>query len=278
MNIKILFALASLIFTPALSCADEWIKPGEEALTFGMGVFLQAFDTTLRVDNQSAGAGSDVDLENDLGLTEDQSVFWANLNWRFADRHRFGVSYFNFTRDATAEALEEIEIGDEIYPVGATLTTEFSASIMPFYYAYSFIKKDKHELAGSIGFHWFELSLDVKGSGSISTVGDADADFYASANAPLPLFGVRYDYYVNDRWTASIHGEYFALDLVDDEINFSGSLANIRLSTDYWFTNNFGIGAAINWFDLDAEVDDDNWKGAVDYRYFGPQIYVQARI
>ena len=278
MNIKILFALASLIFTPALSYADEWIKPGEETLTFGMGVFLQAFDTTLRVDNQSAGAGSDVDLENDLGLTEDQSVFWATLNWRFEDRHRFGVSYFNFIRDATAEALEEIEIGDEIYPVGATLTTEFSASIMPFYYAYSFIKKDKHELAGSIGFHWFELSLDVKGSGSISTVGDADADFYASVNAPLPLIGVRYDYYVNDRWTASIHGEYFALDLVDDEINFSGSLANIRLSTDYWFTNNFGMGAAINWFDLDAEVDDDNWKGAVDYRYFGPQIYVQARI
>jgi hypothetical protein len=278
MNIKILFTLASLTFAPALSYADEWIKPGEETLTFGMGVFLQAFDTTLRVDNQSAGAGSDVDLENDLGLTEDQSVFWANLNWRFADRHRFGVSYFNFTRDATAEALEEIEIGDEIYPVGATLTTEFSASIMPFYYAYSFIKKDKHELAGSIGFHWFELSLDVKGSGSISTVGDADADFYASVNAPLPLIGVRYDYYVNDRWTASIHGEYFALDLVDDEINFSGSLANIRLSTDYWFTNNFGMGAAINWFDLDAEVDDDNWKGAVDYRYFGPQIYVQARI
>ena len=75
-----------------------------------------------------------------------------------------------------------------------------------------------------------------------------------------------------------MHGEYFALDLVDDETNFSGSLVNVRLSTDYWFTNNFGMGAAINWFDLDAEVDDTNWKGAIDYRYFGPQIYVQARI
>ena len=278
MKNKILYALTLLFLTPVLSHADEWIKPGSETLTFGIGVFLQAFDTTLRVDNQSVGAGSDVDLENDLGLTEDQSVFWTNLNWRFADRHRLGVSYFSFTRDATAEALEEIEIGDEIYPVGATLNTDFQANVAPFYYAYSFIKKDKHELAGSIGFHWFEISLDVKGSASVSTVGDADANFYASADAPLPLFGIRYDYYVNHRWTASAHGEVFNLDLTDEALNFSGSLYNIRLSTDYWFTNNFGMGAAINWFNLDAEVDDTNWKGAIDYSYFGPQIYVQARM
>ena len=274
---KILSALAVFILLPAIGTADEWIKPGEETLAFGMGVFLQAFDTTLRVDNRDVGAGANVDLENDLGLSEDESVFWTNLSWRFADRHRIGLSYFDFTRDATAEALKDLEIGDEIYPVGATLTTEFNANITPFYYAYSFIKRDKHELAGSIGFHWFEISLDVKGDVS-APGGDADDNAYASAAAPLPLFGIRYDYHVNQRWTASVHGEYFALDLVDDEINFSGSLVNFRLSTDYWFTNNFGMGAAINWFELDAEVDDTNWKGAVDYTYFGPQIYVQARI
>lgn len=278
MKNKILYAVFLFIMAPGLSHAKEWIKPGEETLTFGLGVFLQAFDTTLRVDNQTVGAGGDVDLENDLGLSEDKSVFWTSLNWRFADRHRLGISYFSFARNATAEALEQIEIGDEIYPVGATLTTEFSASIAPLYYAYSFIKRDKHELAGSVGFHWFDISLDVKGSTSISGIGDADHNVYASAEAPLPLLGIRYDYHVNERWTASVHGEIFGLDFVDEELNFSGNLYNIRISTDYWVTNNFGVGAAINHFGLNAEVDDTNWKGAIDYSYFGPQIYVQARI
>jgi len=278
MNSKILYILASLILVPVSSHADEWIKPGNETLTFGIGTFLQAFDTSLRVDNQSADAGSDVDLENDLGLTEDQSVFWTNLNWRFADRHRLGLSYFSFNRDATATALEDIEIGDEIYPTGATLKTDFSASVMPFYYAYSFIKNDKYELSGSVGFHWFEISLDIEGDISVGGAGDANHNVSAAAAAPLPLFGVRYDYYVNQRWTASAHGEVFALDLTEDAFHFSGHLYNIRLSTDYWLSNNFGIGAAINWFDLDAEVDESEWKGAIDYRYFGPQIYVQARI
>ena len=82
MNNKILTALVTLTFTPGLCYADEWIKQGEETLSFGIGVFLQAFDTNLRVDNRNVGAGANVDLENDLGLTEDESVFWTNLTWR----------------------------------------------------------------------------------------------------------------------------------------------------------------------------------------------------
>ena len=278
MNNKIAGMLASIILIPSLSYADDWIKPGDETLTFGIGVFLQAFDTRMRVDNQNVDIGDSIDLENDLGLKEDETVFWTNLNWRFADKHRFGVSYFSFSRDATATALRDLQIGDEIYPAGATLSTDFRASVAPIYYAYSFIKNDKHELAGSVGFHWFEISLDIQGSASISGVGDADANVSASADMPLPLFGIRYDYHVNQRWTASVHGEVFGLDIAEDTLNFSGSLYNVRLSTDYWVTNNFGVGAAINWFNIDVELNDNDWKGAIDYQYFGPQIYIQARI
>lgn len=272
-----LLTLFTLLILPIATQAEDWIKPGNETLTFGIGVFLQAFDTSLRVDNQNVGIGDSVDLENDLGLKEDETVFWTNVNWRFADKHRLGVSYFSINRNSSATALRDLVIGDEIYPVGTSLKTEFDVNITPFYYAYSFIKNDKHELAGSFGFHWFAIDLKIEGSAS-SAAGDADANVSASADAPLPLFGIRYDYYVNQRWTTSVHGEVFALDIADVALNFSGNLYNIRLSTDYWVTNNFGIGAAINWFNLDAEVDDNNWKGAVDYRYFGPQIYLQARI
>jgi hypothetical protein len=41
--------------------------------------------------------------------------------------------------------------------------------------------------------------------------------------------------------------------------------------------NNFGVGVAVNYFSLDVEVDDSEWKGTFDYEYFGPQIYLAAR-
>lgn len=273
-----LLTFLALLSLPFTAQAEDWIKPGNETLKFGLGAFLQAFDTSMRVDNQNLGVGGDIDLENDLGLTEDDTILWTNLVWRFADKHRLGISYFDFTRDATATALRDLEIGDEIYPVGASLNTNFRARTAPFYYAYSFIKKEKHELAGSVGFHWFEISLDIEGSASSAPIGDADANVSASAAAPLPLLGIRYDYHANPRWTTSVHGEIFSLDLTDDTLSFSGTVYNVRLSTEYWFMNNFGAGAAINLFDLNAEIDDPNWQGGIDYRYFGPQIYIQARI
>lgn len=276
-NNNILVLLAFLVLAPASSRAEEWIKHGKETFTFGLGAFLPAFNTRLRVDNQTAGAGSSIDLEDDLGLNEDESVFWVGGTWRFADRHRFGVSYFSFNRNASATALRELEIGDEIYPLGATLETEFGLTIAPVYYAYSLIKNERHELAGSFGFHWFALDFVVQGDASLNGE-DANATASASTDVPLPLFGLRYDYYINQRWTTSAHGEIFALDITDEAFDFSGSLYNIRLSTDYWLTKNFGIGAAISWFDIDAKIDDSEWKGEVDYRYFGPQIYIQARI
>jgi len=276
-NGKVLGMLALLILTPVSSQAENRIKQGEETITFGLGAFLPAFDTTLRVDNQSVGAGDSIDLENDLGLKEDETVFWVGGTWRFADRHRLGVSYFSFNRDASATALRELEIGDEIYPIGATLETEFGLTVAPVFYAYSFIKNERHELAGSFGFHWFALDFAVQGDASLNGE-DANANASASADVPLPLFGVRYDYYINQRWTTSVHGEVFALDITDEAFKFSGNLYNIRLSTDYWLTNNFGVGAALSWFDIDAKIDDSEWKGGIEYRYFGPQIYIRARI
>ena len=59
MRTKLFSILGLFILAPVSSQAENWIKQGDETLTFGLGVFLQAFDTTLRVDNQTVGAGGD---------------------------------------------------------------------------------------------------------------------------------------------------------------------------------------------------------------------------
>ena len=51
----------------------------------------------------------------------------------------------------------------------------------------------------------------------------------------------------------------------------------MRASTEYWFFHNVGLGAAINWFSLDVDVDDKDWRGVLDYQYWGPQVYLAVR-
>lgn len=277
-SLNILLAiLFSIVFVlPNATHAGDWIKQGDEWLKISGGVFISKLNSTVSVDNSSLGAGTDVNLEDDLDLGEDVTTYWGDVTWRFSKKHRLSVGYFQFDRDANATAEDDLQIGDEIYPAGASLSTEFKIGVLPITYAYSFMKKEKYEFGGTLGLHWSTLNFDVEGSASLSDL-DADANVSADAAAPMPLIGLLFDYHFTPRWTVSTHAEIFFLDISDDTFAFSGTITNLKLSTEYWILKNIGLGTAINWFALDVEVDDSEWKGELDYQYLGLQLYASIR-
>lgn len=272
----LIVVLAVWALVPVTVEAADWIKQGEEKFYFEGGAFFPAFDTKLRVDSASIGEGSDIDLENDLDFNNRETTYRLGGYWRFLSRHRIALSYFNFKRDGSATLNEEFTIGDEVYPVGSHVASELKFQVIPISYMYSFMKRDKFEFAGALGLHWYRIDFKTEGNAS---VGNEDADHHvtAKANAPLPVIGLRFDYHFTPKWSAGLLGEFFWLNIGSDTFKFSGSLANIRLSTEYWFFNNVGLGAALNWFDLNVDVEDDDWKGKLDYNYWGPHIYVTVR-
>jgi hypothetical protein len=272
--LAVLFSIAVIL--PNAALAGDWIKQGDEWLTISGGVFISKINSTLSVDSSSLGEGADVDLENDLDLGEDTTTYWGNIAWRFKKKHRLSLGYFQFNRDAKATAKDDLQIGDEIYPAGASLSTEFKIGVLPIAYSYSFIKKEKYEFGGTLGLHWSTLSFGVAGSASLGDL-DADADVSADAAAPMPLIGLLYDYYVTPKWTVGTHGEIFFLDISDNTFAFSGTITNLRVHTEYWLFNNVGLGAAVNWFALDVEIGDSDWKGGVDYQYLGLQLFASVR-
>ncbi|MCU7921120.1 MAG: hypothetical protein KZQ88_00280, partial [Candidatus Thiodiazotropha sp. (ex Dulcina madagascariensis)] len=276
-TMQLAIALGAYISLPITGQADGWIKPGEEKVKLGAGLFFPAFGTQLRVNNKNVGGSTAADLEDKLGLDDRKTTFWSSAQWRFAPKHRIGLSYFRFNRDASITAQEEIEIGDqEIIATGATAETEFNLQATPINYTYSFIKNGKHELGGTVGIHWYKLDFKVDASAWVADQ-RGRGQVSAKTNAPLPLIGLRYDYHISPQWSVNAMGEIFALDLSDDTFAFSGSLYNVRLGTEYWIRNNLGVGAAVNAFGVDVDVEDSDWKGALNYRYWGPQIYLTIR-
>ncbi len=49
------------------------------------------------------------------------------------------------------------------------------------------------------------------------------------------------------------------------------------ISTEYYIWTNFAVGAALNYFKMDVDPDDDDWTGSLDYEYWGPAAYIKAR-
>ena len=270
-QVMLIACLLAGVLTPAFGQSDV-IKPGDERFTFGLGAVLNSFGTNLRIDNSTLGQGSNVNLRDDFGMEREASSFWASGEWRFAPRHRIGFNYSQFKLTGTRTALRQIQIGDEIYPAGATLSSEFKIQIIPITYSYSLIKREQDELAATIGIHWSRLNFKAHGSASLSGQ-DANADVTADANAPLPLIGLRYDHHFSQRWSAGLQGGYFSMKYG----NVEGDIWTARAQAEYRFSKHMGLGLAVEAFALKVDASSGSWQGGIDYRYWGPQLYMKAR-
>jgi hypothetical protein len=91
------------------------------------------------------------------------------------------------------------------------------------------------------------------------------------------VFGLRYDYHFSPRWSAGAQGAVFALKYNNDPVNAEGSLFTGRLYLEYRFARNFALAAALESFAIETQVSQSEWRGGLDYRYIGPQIYATAR-
>lgn len=248
---------------------------GDEKFKALLGAFLPAFHTDFRLDN-AAQEGDDVNLSDDLGLNEDQTGFVVGFEWRIAERHRLGMTYSSFTQTARKTIDREITIGDEVFPVDASIRTEHKIELIPITYSYSFIKSERNELAVTGGIHWDRTTLSLNGSSSLSP-DDIDASTSASADLPLPLIGVRYDHHFSEQWSAGVSAAYFSIEFGSSELDAEGSLGSLRAYGEYRFAKRWGAGLAIDAFRIDVDADKPRWNGRYEYDYWGPQIYVTAR-
>lgn len=269
-----LAAAASLAAGASLG-AEEVLKPGEETVTVMIGAFLPAFRSKIEVDDQ-AGSGDRVDLGRDLGVDQNTSGGWLGAEWRFAPRHRLGFTYSRFTLTGQRAIERELHIGDEIYPVGAALESRLRLEIIPITYSYSLLKRDNDELALTAGLHWSRLSFRVDGSLSLGAR-DFSNEATASANVPLPLFGLRYDHHFSERWSAGASAAAFALKFAGNTTDFKGSLVSARVHSEYRFSRHYAVGGALDAFRVNVNLSKSDWKGGFDYGYWGPQVYLMAR-
>ena len=236
------------------------------------GWFLNASDANLRVDGEQAG--SDINLHDDLLVSKRDDTYALGVEWRFAERHRLSVGYFKIDRSGTATLEQDETIGDVTFPAGSSATTTFKNMVVPITYSYSFYKSRDSEFAGTVGLHWTKFELGVRGQSNTS-VANIDEEASADVAGPLPLLGLRFDYAFTPKWRVLTHAEYFAL-RVGGSTTYKGSMASLSAATEYDIFKNVALGVSYTYFTIDVDADDSDWRGRIDYEYYGPALYVVA--
>ncbi len=269
-------ALAVLLAASVISQADTMGPFGEKVILRAGGMYANQ-NTRLQFTGKE-GLGASVDLEDFFGLEEELSkVGQFMVQGRFKQRHRIGAQYYAFKRSAESVLQEDWEGDDIDASAGARADTKLNIAILDVSYSYSFIRNEKHELAGTAGLFWMDVDLAIQLQGDLIVdgkpinSGSAEAGFRLAA--PLPLIGVNYNYAIKPRWLVGASFKYFTLRTG----TLDGAIVMVSADTRYYFWDHFEVGGGLTIFDLGGTFNTGEFKGTVDWSFWGPQAFIGVR-
>jgi len=255
--------------SPVAFAADQgFITPGQETFTLNVGGILNEFGTKVRLNGQTS-RGTDIDLENN-GLTKNHSSFDIAGTWRFAARHRLDAEYFAVDRSGSHDYSNSITIGDNVYPVGATVAARSEQDFFIVDYRYSFIKAPDFEFAGLLGFYGSHFKFDLEATGNQSGA-VRSASSSASTTVPLPVIGLTADWYLGPRW--KISGALMGIKANIADVD--GSVFVAQAAAEYMVWRNAGVGLRYMYSNLQVDVNKSNFDGRIDWRMNSVSLYAK---
>lgn len=259
-RISFLMALATLLFSGVSAAAAG--TDDVERFSVSLGVFLTDRDTKTQLDGETPGSGTDVDLEEDLGLKKSDSVFRIDGYFRFNEKHRVDFSAFDLSRTGTKQIEEEFVWDGTIYPIDVSIDASLDLEIYKLAYTWSFMRRDNGYLGVTAGLYVADIGTSI----SAESIGRSSS---SGLTAPLPVFGLRGQYDFAEKWSLRGSVEIFAVDY--DE--YSGSLYDVYAGLDYQLFEHVAIGIGINSVKLNVGVTKNNFNGDLDWRYDGGLLF-----
>ena len=183
--------------------ANPWLE--DDRFKVSAGTFILDYDSEFRISN-SRDLGTQLSFEDHLGLEDSRTVARLAGHYRFSRKHRVEFSYVDLSRDGKVTTKFPIIIDDTFYRTGTRLKTNFDYKVIKLAYAYSFYQTDKIDLRASAGGYIFDVDLRIT-----PDEGDKEGE---SGTAPFPMFGLHFNYRLNDHLLLIAGYEYFTIDCV----------------------------------------------------------------
>ncbi len=242
--------------------ADAQPNVGAERASIMLGAFVTDRQSNTRLDSDF-GDGTDIDMEDDLGLESSTNVARIGGYVWLGERHRLDGAYFDLSRSAALPLNETIEFGDETFVINTVIETESELTIIKADYTFAFLARDRGWLGVTAGLYVAETTLSL----TQATLGRAETE---DVTAPLPVFGLRGDYAINDRITLRGAAQWFGFEADDVE----GRFTDFYIGADYGFGERMAVGLAYNRVSMNlGAVEDRGFDTRIDWGYDGLLLY-----
>jgi hypothetical protein len=255
-------ALAAVLIDAAAGAQDGRMFDERGSVLFG--VFVTEPNTSARLDSAS-GIGTDIDLENDLGLDTSKTVARLSGYFWLSERHRLDFSAFQYSREASRVIDKTIDFGDETFEIDTVVSTTSDVTVFKAAYTFAPVVRRRGDFGITAGLYTAQVDLGLADRQS-------ETDESEGLTAPLPVLGFRGRYAITPRLSFGGSIELFSIETSDA----GGRLSDAYLGIDYTFNDRVGVGVAYNRVSMNIDADDSSgFQGQLDWGYDGYMLYLK---
>ena len=252
----VLLSLIAVVFLAAATPAEAQrdFEPLFDKFSLKLEGSWIGLKTEIGLDSETLGTGTTLNFEDDLGLSSTEAIPSIAFEWQIARKHRLAVRWQDFSRDSSAQALTEIQWGDEIIPVDANITLGFDIEQWFLDYTYYPWVKDKWAAGFGLGLRWLDLFTELRWEEQTIGEGGDSVD----ASAPLPYLYFEYRRLFSERWRfiAGLGWLYVNID------GISGGQWIGKIGFEYLLGKRWAVGGGLNMATID--VDAENIQGDLE--------------
>ena len=227
--------------------------------------FSSTIDTKIVRDAFDGQLGGEVDLEDFLGISDQETIFQIDTLFRFGYFHRLELGYFELRRRSMTTLERDITFGDQTFVAGTEVETSMQTVILRLAYSYSLIRDQQKELGVSIGLSSsrFESKLSVQSTQQSESI---------NVNLPLPTFGLFASVTLGSKWQIKADIDVFALDFD----RYDGHMTYIGFEIEREFGEVFGAGFGYSFYNTRLSAKNEDLRGTLQTSHHGPKLYLIA--
>lgn len=209
----------------------------DTSMTLKLGAyFVAAQDTTLYAER--GGVGGSLDLQDIFNLTETTQAFRLEFAYEFNQKHRVETSFYSI-QNSNTKSVDTFEFDGNT--LSGDVNLQFNTDIYKFTYIYSAYRTNAFELNARIGIHLTQFSTGLFVNTTTNGVTTKNEVVNLNIPAPLPVFGLGFNYNLTPELSLKYHVDYFFVSM-----GVKGTMIDTQVEFNYMINDYIGLGLGLN--------------------------------
>jgi hypothetical protein len=216
--------------------------------------------------------GEEIDFDDTLDVSDHNTFFNGQIKWKFGSTKKWSIAaqYFSNNAKGSTELTEDVDWDGLIFKEGSFVDSGVKLSVARLFLGRSFIKNDRHDFGVGVGVHTLKMKAFIEGEIKIDEEttefqrGDVDV------SQPLPNIGGWYSFSPAKRWLLHARVDWISANIGD----YDGGMWNTNIGVNYQAFDHVGFDLSWQYFNVNVNVDSDDWTGGADMTYSGPVLAI----